>query len=151
MNQRTEDSGQKTANPDWLLLTVLWLLSSVLWSEATMADTTKTVPGPTPGFPFATVLATLATFFLFAGLVVVAYNSPNYLGETKTEPKADPSAKLAEVRAKNQAALDGNDPKMKTPLAKAMAEILTIAEKDKALPFPIEKKAEPKAPDAKAK
>jgi hypothetical protein len=106
-------------------------------------DTTKTVPGPPRGFPFATALATLATLFLFAGLVVVAYNSPNYLGEAKTEPKADPAAKLAEIRAKNQAALDGNDPKMKTPVAKAMAEIVTIAEKDDALPFPIEKKAEP--------
>jgi len=114
-----------------------------------MADTTKTVPGPTPGFPFATALATLATLFLFAGLVVVAYNSPNYLGETKTEPKADPATKLAEIKAKNQAALDGNDPKMKTPLPKAMAEIVTIAEKDKGLPFPIEKKDAPKTPDKK--
>jgi hypothetical protein len=114
-----------------------------------MADTTKTVPGPPPGFPFATVLATLATFFLFVGLVAVAYNSPHYLGATKDEPKADPSAKLAEVRAKNQAALDGNDPKMKTPLPKAMAEIVTIAEKDKSLPFPLEKKAELKTPDKK--
>ena len=100
-----------------------------------MADTTKP-----PGFPFATVLATLATLFLFAGLVVVAYNSPNYLGDAKTEPKADPATKLAEIRAKNQAALDGNDPKMKTPVAKAMAEIVTIAEKTNELPFPVEKK-----------
>ena len=35
------------------------------------------------GFPFVTVLATLATLFLFVGLVVVAYNSPNYLSDTK--------------------------------------------------------------------
>ena len=62
-----------------------------------MADTTKTVPGPPPRFPFATVLATLATLFLFAGLVVVAYNSPNYLGETKSEPKAEGGAQRVRV------------------------------------------------------
>lgn len=114
-----------------------------------MADPTKTVPGPPPSFPFGTVLATLLGLFLFAGLVLVAYRSPNYLGETKTEQKADPATKLAEVRAKNQAALDGNDPKMKMPLAKAMAEVLTHAEKNKELPFPIEKPPAPKAPDPK--
>jgi hypothetical protein len=37
----------------------------------------------------------------------LVYRSPNYLGETKTEPKVDPATKLDEVREKNQAVLDG--------------------------------------------
>jgi hypothetical protein len=107
-----------------------------------MADTTKQTPEP-KGFPYATALATLLGLFLFAGLVVVAYNSPNYLGGAKTEPKADPAAKLDEIRAKNQAALDGNDPRIKTPVAKAMAEVLSAAEKANELPFPVEPPAAP--------
>ncbi|MBX9623204.1 MAG: hypothetical protein K2X82_05265 [Gemmataceae bacterium] len=111
-----------------------------------MPDDTPPSAEPT-GFPFATAAAALAGLFLFAGLVLVAYYSPNYLSGP-AEPKADPAAKLAEVRAKNQAVLDGADPGTKMPVGRATAEVLTFAEKakdDKAkqgrLPFPVEPKA----------
>jgi hypothetical protein len=114
-----------------------------------MPDTPPLAPAPgdTRGFPFATVLATLVGLFLFFGLVLVAYYSPNYLGEPKAEPKADPAAKLNGVRVKNQAVLDGTDPGVKMPLGKAVAEVLSYAEKNNRLPFPVEKTAPPK--DAK--
>ena len=69
------------------------------------------IPDTEPrGFPFITVVATLATLFLFIALMMVAYQSPGYLNDAAqpAEPKPDPAAKLAEVRAKNQAILDGN-------------------------------------------
>jgi hypothetical protein len=115
-----------------------------------MPDTPPTAPAPgdTRGFPFATVLATLVGLFLFFGLVLVAYYSPNYLGETKAEPKADPATKLNEVRVKNRAVLDGTDPGVKMPLGRAVAEVLTYTEKNNRLPFPVEKVAASK--DAKA-
>ena len=123
-----------------------------------MADTntspTAPAPGDTPGFPFATALATLVGLFLFVSLVLVAYYSPNYLGEPKAEPKTDPVTKLNEVRARNQAVLDGKDPGVKKSLAEATAEVLTYAEKNNRLPFPVEKapaKAEPKTPAAAPK
>ncbi|HJZ55051.1 MAG TPA: hypothetical protein VKE74_08830, partial [Gemmataceae bacterium] len=62
-----------------------------------------TAPAPSPGFPYMTVLATLLTLFLFLGLGLVAYRSPNYLGDGTTEPKADPATKLHDVKARNQA------------------------------------------------
>jgi hypothetical protein len=113
---------------------------------------TAPAPGDAPGFPFATVLATLGGFFLFLALVLVAYYSPNYLGEPKSEPKADPVGKLNEVRAKNQAVLDGKDPGVKLSLPEATAEVLGYAEKSNRLPFPVEPapKADAKAPPAPA-
>lgn len=102
------------------------------------------------GFPFVTVAASLATFFVFLGLTVLAYNSPNYLGETKTEPKADPATKLAEVKAKNQALLDGAGAKM--PVSAATADLLgkLHSEKDR-LPFPAPEPAPPPAVDPQKK
>ena len=127
-----------------------------------MADTntspTAPAPGDTPGFPFATVLATLVGLFLFFALVLLAYYSPNYLGEPKSEPKADPVGKLNEVRAKNQAVLDGKDPGVKKSLADATDEVLAHTARTKdannphgRLPFPVEKapaKADEKTPAA---
>ena len=104
---------------------------------------------PSPGFPVMTVLATVATLFVFVGLVLLAYRSPNYLGDTKVEPKADPAAKLTEVRAKNQAVLDGTDPTVKMSVGKATAELVTAAEAAGKLPFPVEPLPPPKAPEKK--
>lgn len=102
-------------------------------------DDTKPKP-----FPFITVLATLVTLFAFLGLMVLAYNSPNYLGETKVEPKVDPAAKLDEVRARNQAALDGNSGSgAKMSVSAATSELLGKLKSEKdTLPFP---KPEPPA------
>jgi hypothetical protein len=103
-------------------------------------------PTPAPearGFPFLTAAAALATLFVFVGLVVVAYNSPNYLGEPKAEPKADPAAKLADVKARNQALLDGAGAKMSVEAA--AAELRDRAAKDGRLPFPAPGPAAPAA------
>lgn len=108
------------------------------------------------GFPVATALASLVGLFLFLGLVLVAYYSPNYLGGAAAEPKADPAAKLADVRAKNQAVFDGADPAVKMSADRATAELLAGIDKAKTdknkvgrLPFPAEPKAAPG--DAKGK
>jgi hypothetical protein len=103
-------------------------------NNATPAD-------PPKGFPFVTALATLATLFVFVGLVVLAYNSPNYLDETKNEkgrqvePRADPAAKLDEVKARNEAALDGVGAKMS--LREAHGKMLaTVKQPTDKMPFP---------------
>jgi hypothetical protein len=117
-------------------------------------------PGPAPagGFPLVTVAATLVTLFLFFGLVLVAYNSPSYLGDTRIEPRSDPANKLKEVQARNQAVLDGADPAVKLSVGKATAEVLTHTEKTKddknrygRLPFPIEPPAVPAPTPAEKK
>jgi hypothetical protein len=120
-----------------------------------MAETqTTSAPGASPGFPYLTVVATLATLFLFLGLVLVAYRSPNYLGESPADQKVDPVTKLNEVKARNQAVLDGNDPNVKMSASEAAGQLVTVAEKSKdethkrgTLPFPVE----PKPADKKDK
>ncbi|MDB5309783.1 MAG: hypothetical protein JWO38_3985 [Gemmataceae bacterium] len=109
---------------------------------------------PPPEFPFGTAIATLVTLFLFFGLVLVAYYSPNYLGDVKGEPKTDPATKLKEVQARNQAVLEGTDPSAKMSVGQATAEVLAHADKTKDgknkyghLPFPAEPK--PAAPEKK--
>jgi hypothetical protein len=101
-------------------------------------------PAPADRFPVGTAVATLCGLFLFLGLVLVAYYSPNYLGGGKAEPKPDPAVKLREVQARNQAALDGTDPGAKSSAGAAAAAVLAHAEKTKAkdsphgrLPFPV--------------
>jgi hypothetical protein len=104
-----------------------------------MTNHTETPADPKPkGFPFVTVIATLITLFAFLGLTVLAYRSPNYLGETKSEPKADPAAKLDELRERNQAVLDGkpgSSGKMSVSEANDRLLLKLKSEKDK-LPFP---------------
>jgi hypothetical protein len=107
------------------------------------------------GFPFVTVLATLATLFLFVALIAIAYNSPNYLSDAKPagEPKIDAATKLAEVRSKNQAILDGNpNSGTKMSVKAATAELLGKLKSEKdALPFPLPEPAQPPVPEAKKK
>jgi hypothetical protein len=122
-----------------------------------VTDSGPNAPLPEPrGFPVITVLATLATLFLFVALMVVAYRSPNYLTEpvrTDADPKADPATKLAEIRAKNQAILDGN-PTTGTRMSvrAATAELLGKLKSEKdTLPFPMPEPAQPPAPEPKKK
>jgi hypothetical protein len=119
-----------------------------------MTDSTETPNEPKPkGFPFITVIATLITLFAFLGLTVLAYRSPNYLGETKTEPKTDPAAKLEEVRSKNQAALEGQPGGgHKMSVSEATDRLLGTlkSEKDK-LPFPTPEPPVQPVPEAKTK
>jgi hypothetical protein len=109
-----------------------------------------TAPPAPRGFPFLTAAAAFAMLFAFVGLVVLAYNSPNYLGETEAEPRPDPAAKLDEVKARNQALLDGKDARM--PVSAATAELLgkLKSEKDR-LPFPAPPPPQPPAPEPKKK
>jgi hypothetical protein len=105
-----------------------------------MADTnTRDAHEPeSRGFPFFTAAVTLVILFVFLGLTVIAYNAPSAFDEKKEEggAKADPAAKLAEIRAKNRAALDGDGAKMS--VAAATAELLDRAKQDGKLPFPVE-------------
>ncbi len=104
-----------------------------------MTNSEQTPPDPKPrAFPFVIVLATLIALFAFLGLTVWVYRSPNYLGETKAEPKVDPAAKLDEVRERNQAVLDGKPGSGgKLSVSEATDRLLgkLKSEKDK-LPFP---------------
>lgn len=102
---------------------------------------------PPDRFPFATAIATLVGLFLFVGLVLFAYFSPNYLGEPQIEPQVDPATKLQDVKARNRAALDGTDPATKMSVDRAAAEIVSHADRTKndqhkfgKLPFPVEPK-----------
>ena len=110
-----------------------------------MADTTTNdaAEPEARGFPFFTAALTVAILFVFLGLTLVAYNSPQYFDEKKdaAEPKSDPAAKLAEIRAKNQAILDGNGAKMS--VAQATAELLDRAKQDGKFPFPVEPPPQP--------
>ena len=111
-------------------------------------------PKLSSGFPYLTVLATLGALFLFAGLAVIAYRSPNYLGDAGTEPKTDPATKLHDIDARNRAVLDGYDPGTTRTVGESASHLAATAElhKDEKhprgyLPFPVE----PKVKDAKDK
>jgi hypothetical protein len=105
------------------------------------ANADNTSP-PTPqgvSFPFWTVAAAFVTFFAFLALMWFAYQSSSPLAappaDTKTEPKVDPAVKLDEVKARNQAALDGVGAKM--PLREAHGKLLgTLKGPNDKLPFP---------------
>ena len=109
-----------------------------------MTDPTLNGPDPTPParFPFVTAAATVGVLFVFLALVVLAYRSPSFLDQPKPEadakqeePKPDPAARLAELNARNEAALNGVGGK--TSLRAAHAELMgkLKAPTDK-LPFP---------------
>ena len=127
-----------------------------------MADTQPPASPPPPAakrFPYLTAVGTLAALFLFVGLMLWAYQHPNYLGEYRPgPPAADPAQKLDDVRARNRAVLDGTDPTAKMSADKAAAEVLAHTEKTKdakhkfgRLPFPAPPKDEKAAPPAEKK
>lgn len=96
---------------------------------------------PAQGFPYLTVLATLLTLFLFAALMLLAYHSPyNQRVETDVsiDNKLDPETKLAEIRAKNQAILEGKpESGVRMSLQAAMGELLSkLQDEQDVLPFP---------------
>jgi hypothetical protein len=104
-------------------------------------------------FPFLTVIATLITLFAFLGLMVLAYHSPNYLEETKVEPKIDPTTKLNDLREKNQAVLEGNPGSGgKMSVSEATARLLgTLKSEKDTLPFPIPEPPATLTPETKQK
>lgn len=114
-----------------------------------MAETNRS-----SGFPYLTAVATVLTLFLFLGLVIVAYRSPNYLGDSPADTAIDGATKLNEVKARNRAVLDGKDATVKMSANEAAEKLTTAAEQSKdathkhgVLPYP----AEPKVPEKKDK
>jgi hypothetical protein len=123
-----------------------------------MTDQTPTTPTPEArGFPFLTVGATLVGLFAFLAFMLLAYHSPNFLdepktedgtkGEEKAEPKADPATRLNDLRAKNQAVLDGHGAKMSAGVA--TTELLERVKRDGKLPFPMPEPPAPPTPEPK--
>jgi hypothetical protein len=92
------------------------------------------------------ILATLATLFVYLGLSAYLRT-----GETAEPTKPDPKERLAELRAKNQAVLDGDEPgnAKLIPVSRATAAVVAHATATGELPFPapppgqVRKKLEP--------
>lgn len=112
------------------------------------------------GFPFVTVGASLGVLFAFLALTVIAYRSPSFLDPTPDgakagEPPIDAAAKMSEVRARNEGALNGVGAKM--PLREAHKKFVgrdadgkfigTLKGPNDTLPFPLPEA--PVAPPAK--
>ena len=120
-----------------------------------MADTnTPLSDAPQPvGFPFITVGAAVVVMFVFLGLMWLATQKGNPLEEpaaadARAEPKADAAAKLDEVKARNQAALDGVGAKMS--LGAAHGKLLgALKSPNDKLPFPTPEPAAAAAPVTK--
>lgn len=97
-------------------------------------------------FPYVTVVATLLALLAFLGLSLWMYRAPNYLGEPRSEPKADPAEKLKNIREKNQAALEGKSGGAMS-VSEATDRLLRDLKSDKdRLPFPTQ---EPPVPETK--
>ena len=94
------------------------------------------------GFPFVTVGATLGVLFVFLGLMWVAARKESPLdapkpdaADAKGEPKVDAAARLDEVKARNEAALNGVGAKMSRDDARGKLLGALKRPNDK-LPFP---------------
>lgn len=117
-----------------------------------------TTPRP-KSFPFTIVLATFAALFAFLGLTALVSRSPNYLDDTKAspqvapnaEPKVEPETRLRELRAKNQAVLDGKPGTgTKMSVADATNKVLATLKSEKDhLPFPTPEPPAPVVPKGK--
>jgi len=109
--------------------------------------------GGSPEFPYLTVLASLLTLFLFVALMLLAYYSPDALAPSTSEDQEtlDPASKLAEIKAKNQAILEGR-PETGTQMSvdAALEKLLNQLHSEKdTLPFPKPLPLPP--PDSKVK
>ena len=120
-----------------------------------MTPDTDTPPPESPRFPFVTVAATLATLFVFLGLMWVAARKDSPLDapkpdgiDAKSEPKLDAAAKLDEVKARNEAALNGVGAKMSRDEARGKLLGALKGPNDK-LPFPTPEPPVAAAPAAK--
>lgn len=106
-------------------------------------DTDNANPPPdAQRFPFVTVGATLGVLFVFLGLIWVAARKESPLDapkpdgiDAKGEPKIDAGAKLDEVKARNEAALNGVGAKMSRDEARGKLLGALKGPNDK-LPFP---------------
>jgi hypothetical protein len=95
---------------------------------------------PPQTFPFITVGLAVVVMFVFLGLMWLATRKENPLEEppaadAKVEPQVDAAAKLDEVKARNQAALEGVGAKMS--LRDAHGKLLgTLKGPNDKMPFP---------------
>jgi biopolymer transport protein ExbD len=106
-----------------------------------------------PAFPYLTVLASFLTLFLFMALMLLVYYSPSTVPPSTAEDQEtlDPVSKLAEIKAKNQAILEGR-PETGTQMSvdAAVEKLLNQLRSDKdTMPFPKPLPLPP--PDSKAK
>jgi biopolymer transport protein ExbD len=106
-----------------------------------------------PEFPYLTVLASLLTLFLFVALMLLAYYSPSTVPPSTAEDQEtlDPVSKLAEIKAKNQAVLEGR-PETGTQMSvdAAVEKLLNqLRSETDIMPFPKPLPLPP--PDSKAK
>ncbi len=113
-----------------------------------MADDTPTPP-PTRAFPFITVGAAAGVLFAFLFLMWFVRNHENMLDspkpEAKGEAKPDAATKLDEVKARNEAALNGVGAKMSRDEARGRL-LGTLKGPNDKLPFPTPEPAAPPAP-----
>ncbi len=98
-------------------------------------------------FPFVTVGAAAGVLFAFLFLMWFVTTIPNAPDASKTdakgEPKPDAAAKLDEVKARNEAALNGVGAKM--PRDKARGDLLgTLKGPNDKMPFPTPEPTPPK-------
>lgn len=112
------------------------------------ASTEHTNPEP-QSFPFITVGASVGVLFAFLFLMWLVTSRENVLDASKTdlkgEPKPDAAAKLDEVKARNEAALNGVGAKM--PRDEARGKLLsTLKGPNDKMPFPTPEPPAPVAP-----
>ncbi len=107
-----------------------------------MSDAANNETSRNSGFPFITVGAAVGVLFAFLFLMWLAASKENPLAqpkpdvtEAKDEPKLDAAAKLAEVQARNEAALKGVGAKMSRDEAHGKLMGTLKGPNDK-LPFP---------------
>ena len=120
-----------------------------------MTPDTDNPPSDAQRFPFVTVGATLGVLFVFLGLMWVAARKESPLDapkpdalDAKGEPKLDAAAKLDEVKARNEAALNGVGAKMSRDEARGKLLGALKGPNDK-LPFPTPEPPEAAAPAPK--
>ena len=97
-------------------------------------------------FPIVTVMGASIALLLYIVVVLVAYRSPNYLGQPRYEPSADtPMEKRNEALNRNRSVLVGLDPSVKMSNEKATFDLLVTIKESKNskhefghLPFPVQ-------------
>ena len=121
-----------------------------------MADTNIPTAEPsTPPFPVITVGAALGVLFAFLFLMWFVTTRENQAdaqkaADTKAEPKPDAATKFDEVKARNEAALNGVGAKMSRD--EAHGKLLSkLNGPNDPMPFPTPEPVQPAAPKKDAK
>ncbi len=115
-----------------------------------MSDTTPPAADRPPRFPFVTVGAALGVLFAFLFLMWLVTTreraaDAQRAADPAAEPKPDAATKLDEVKARNEAALNGVGAKMSR--AEARGKLLTgLKGPNDTMPFPVPEPAAPPEP-----